>query len=44
MAFKTLRFDLELSLSARFAFLRIGRREWCIYQDAPTGRLMLARD
>ena len=24
--------------------LRIGRREWCLYQDAPTGRLMLARD
>src|SRR5690606_21450175 len=39
MSIKTASLELELSLSGRFAYLRIGRREWCLAQDAHGWRL-----
>jgi hypothetical protein len=33
MHIKTTSLELELSLSRRFAYLRIGRRDWCLAHD-----------
>lgn len=43
MHIKSRRVELEPSLPARFLFVRIGRREWFVGQDIPTGRLIFDR-